>query len=83
MIEVDLLNNNSNKGTPSGFVLWVNRFENDDNFLSLSRGESISIYKQIFSIILLPPSDKPLQNPELEFPFRPIFRDLRAITYDN
>jgi hypothetical protein len=45
--------------------------------------ESISIYKQISSIILLPPSDKLLQIPELEFPFHPSFRDLRVITYDD
>jgi hypothetical protein len=55
----------------------------DDNFPSLSREESISVYEQISPIILLPPSDKLLQYPELEFPFRPIFRDLGVVTYDN
>jgi hypothetical protein len=43
----------------------------------------MSIYKQISSIILLPPRDKLLQNPELEFPFYPSIRDLHVITFDD
>jgi hypothetical protein len=52
-------------------------------FSPLSSEESISIYKQISPIILLPLSDKLLNNPELDFPFCASFRDLRVITYDD
>jgi hypothetical protein len=52
-------------------------------FPPLSREEFISIYRHISSIIPLSPSDKLLQNPELEFPFRHSFRDLRVTTRDD
>jgi hypothetical protein len=52
-------------------------------FSPLSRGEPITIYRQISSIIPISPSDKLLQNPQLELPFRHRFRDLRVTTYDD
>jgi hypothetical protein len=52
-------------------------------FPPLSREESISIYRQISSVIPLSPSDKLLPNPEIEFPFRHSFRDFRVTTYDD